>query len=244
MSFIRKMITDIREKTADMGRAEKAGYIFTYYWYHMLGAAAVIACILIFGGHFLFGQKKPAFTCVMVNQMTDDARDDRLAEDFAVWSGRSADSILIDSNYIFSYEGYSLEGANESYYDKFFLKWGNAELDAVIIEEDFYQFCKKMRGRFQSLEEYDTGTLPLYEDDGAATAIVLENQKRIAPLDQDRRGKLLLAFPGSGSHKEACQQFIDFIATGVLGSSVPYGTAGFKPDVHSHYNTDRRGSKC
>lgn len=145
MSFIRKNIQDIKEKTAGMGRAEKAGYIITYYWYHMLGIAAAFALIVIFGGHFLFGQKKPEFTCVMVNQMTDDARDDRLAEAFAACAGLSPDRVLIDSNYIFSYEGYEMEGLNESYYDKFFLKWGNAELDAVIVEEEFYHFCKKMR---------------------------------------------------------------------------------------------------
>lgn len=219
MSFIRKKIREIQEKTAGMSGAEKAGYLVTYYWYHMLGMVAVIACIVIFGGHFVFGQKKPEFTCVMVNQMTDDARDDRLAEDFAVWAGLSPDRVLVDSNYIFSYEGYTMEGVNESYYDKFFLKWGNAELDAVIVEEEFYHFCKEMRGRFQSLEEYDTGTLPLYMDDGAATAILLDDQELITPLGQERRGKLLLAFPSSGKHPKACQQFLDFIQSGVLNGA-------------------------
>lgn len=223
MSLIKKNIRDIKEKTIDMGRAEKAEYIFTYYWHYMLGMAAAAALLVIFGGHVLFGQKEPEFTCVIVNQMTDDARDDRLAEDFAVWAGLEPDRVLIDSNYIFSYQGYTVEGANESYYDKFFLKWGNAELDAVIIEEEFFHFCKEMRGRFQSLEEYDTGSLPLYEDDGAAVAVVLDGQELIAPFGAQRRGKLLLAFPGSGKRFEACQKFLDYLQAGggLLGKRTP-----------------------
>ncbi len=213
MSFIKKNIRDIKEKTAGMGRAEKAGYIITYYWYHMLGIAAAAVLLVIFGGHILFGPKEPEFTCVIVNQMTDDARDDRLAEDFALWAGLAPDRVLIDSNYIFSYKGYTMEGANESYYDKFFLKWGNAELDAVIVEEEFFHFCEEMRGRFQSLEGYDTGTLPLYEDGGAAKAVVLDGQELIAPLGE-RHGKLLLAFPGSGEHERACQMFLEYLQEG------------------------------
>ncbi len=107
MSLIKKNIRDIKEKTIGMGRAEKAEYIFTYYWHYMLGMAAAAALLVIFGGHVLFGQKEPEFTCVIVNQMTDDARDDRLAEDFAVWAGLEPDRVLIDSNYIFSYQGYT-----------------------------------------------------------------------------------------------------------------------------------------
>ena len=65
---------DIREKTAGMSRQEKINYIFTYYWYHMLGIAAVFLLIIIFGGHILFGEKRPVFSCVIVNQVTDERK--------------------------------------------------------------------------------------------------------------------------------------------------------------------------
>lgn len=213
---------DIREKTADMGRQEKISYIFTYYWYHMLGIAAVILLIVIFGGHFLFGEKRPVFSCVIVNQVTDDARDDRIAGDFAVWSGLPENRVSLDSNYHFSYEGFQMQGLNESYYDKFFLKWSNSELDAIIFEEDFYQFCKKMDGTFRNLDELDTGTLPLYADDGKSTAIILEGQDLFQPLRETGSRKLLLAFPNNGKHKEECQQFIDYIS----GEFLSYAQGG------------------
>lgn len=206
-------IKDIREKTAGMSRSEKLGYIVTYYWYHILGIAALVLFVVIFVGHFLFGEKPPLFSCVMVNMVTDDARDDRLAEGFAECLGLPENRVLVDSNYHFSYEGVSLQGVNESYYDKFFLKWSNSELDAVIMEEDLYQYCKKMNGTFRDLDEYDTGNLVLYEDeeDGMHTAVVLDSQELIRPLRQAGSSRLLLVFPRQGRHEEKCQEFIDYI---------------------------------
>ncbi len=206
-----RYIKDIREKTAGMSKGEKADYILTYYWYHILGVVVAVLLIVIFAGHFLFGEKRPLFSCVIVNRVTDDSRDDKMAEEFAAQSGLPQDRISIDSNYIFSYKGVRMQGVNESYYDKFFLRWSNSELDAVILEEDFYKFCRKMDGTFRNLDEFDTGTLPLYEDGGVSTAIVLTDQERIPSLWNTERKKLLLAFPNNGKHETECQQFIDYI---------------------------------
>lgn len=206
----------IREKTAGMGRAEKFDYIVTYYWYYMLGIAAVFLLVVIFAGHWIFGAKPPLFSCVAVNCVADDVRDGRIAAGFSEWSGLPENRISIDSNYHFSYEGMRMQGVNESFYEKFFLKWGNAELDAIILEEDFYHFCKKMDGTFRNLDGFDTGTLSLYEDDGAYTAIVLDGQETFLPLQDAQNGRLLLVFPKNGNHGQECQQFIDYMKSGAF----------------------------
>ena len=62
---------DIKEKTSGMGRKEALAYIFTYYWYHMLAFVSVAALIFLFAAHYGSGNKKPLFTCMIVNQQTD-----------------------------------------------------------------------------------------------------------------------------------------------------------------------------
>lgn len=215
MLFMNEYRMDIREKTAGMDRKQRFEYILTYYWYHMLGAAAALLLVIIFAGHFLFGEKPPLFACAVVNQVPDNARDGRIAKGFAESLGLPENRISIDSDYNFSYEGVRIEGVNESNFDKFFLKWGNSELDAVILEEDFYLYCKKMDGTFRNLDEFHTGTLPLYEDGAVHTAIVLEGQE-FQSLRQAGGEKLLLVFPNNGKHAKECQQFIDYIGMGAL----------------------------
>lgn len=85
--LLKKWIADIKEKTADMDKKETCSYIAEYYWPHILGAFSAVALILLFDGHYLTGNKKPAFTCVIVNQMTDAERDQRAAAAFAGMAG-------------------------------------------------------------------------------------------------------------------------------------------------------------
>ena len=65
----------IRENTAGMNGREKADYVLTYYWYHILGFAAALGLVLFLIIHFGFRQAPPVFTCVLVNQDINFARD-------------------------------------------------------------------------------------------------------------------------------------------------------------------------
>lgn len=73
--YIQSCISDIRTKTAKMTKGEAFAYVMTYYWYHILGIVAVIGLVIFLPVHFIFGNKKPVFTCVMVNQEISFTRD-------------------------------------------------------------------------------------------------------------------------------------------------------------------------
>lgn len=200
---------EIREKTSGMGRKEACSYIFTYYWYHMLGIAAAAALILLFAVHYGFGNKKPVFTCVIVNQVTDGEEDLRLRDDFAGWAGLQKERIVIDSSYLFSYGDLRMEGANESSYEKFFFQWRNRELDAVIVPESFYRHCKGMGGSFHLLEEREiteAGGLP-YMDEGECRAVLLNEAGLMEKLRADRMKSCCWHFLRPGSCQKRVKAF-------------------------------------
>ena len=211
--YIQKCISDIRTKTAKMNRGESIAYVITYYWYHILLTVAFVGLFLFLIIHFAFGNRKPVFTCVLVNQEINYSRDGELENAFADFAEAKANRIDIDSNYNMSYGDVKLEGVNESSYEKFFFKWRNKELDAVILPESFYRFCKEMGGEYRGLDELDTGDLPLYEDGGEHTGILIDETGFGEKWITNETGeKLLLVFPGDGKHEEMCQKFLDFVA--------------------------------
>lgn len=196
---MKRYFADLKENMKGMDRKEAASYIKSYYWYHIL-CGICAAVLLVFGVfHFtVLAKVRPVFTCVMVNQEIDSARDRKLADAFSQNLGISEGEIVIDSDYVFSYGDVKLESANESSYEKFFFKWQNEELDAVIIPESFYQYLKEMGGDFYPLDDMETGSFPVYGDGGRKTALIL-------------RDGLLLAFPDNGKHKTICEKFIKYM---------------------------------
>lgn len=206
-----KLIDDYKDKTQSMNRQEKMEYTLTYYWYHMLGIVAVIGFILFLILHIKFGMQKPEFTCVLVNQEIDYERDERLAHEIAKELELKDEYVLVDSDFQISYENVKLTGINESSYEKFFFKWQNEEIDAVILPESFYHYCKKAGGTFKNVEELGAAGLSLYEDDGCYRAIYIEDTGLMEVLKSDRKEPLLLAFPDTGQHEEKCNRFITYI---------------------------------
>ena len=190
---------DFKEKTSKMTKREVFSYIVSYYWPHILGCISIVALIFLFGSHYLFGNVKPSFTCVMVNQKSDIKKDNRIAETYADFAGLEKEKVVIDSEYLFSYGDVKLEGVNESSYEKFFFQWNNGELDAVIMSEDFYKYCKGMGGTFRNIK--DTGNFEAYMDDGICTAAVLEEKGSNKTESGEKNAKLLLVFPETGKHK-------------------------------------------
>lgn len=200
--MLRRWILDIQEKTFKMNRREKFSYVMTYYWYHMLIAVTVVALVVLFSSHFVL-RKELEFTCVAVNQRMDEEWEKTIAEGFSKELEVGTSRVAVDSSYQFSYDDIKMEGVNESSYEKFFLKWQNGELDAVILSESFYRHCVKMSGRFLEVDKMGVEGMQIYEDDGKNTAVV---------LDEDCNGEaLLLAFPSSGKHEEICRKFIAFM---------------------------------
>lgn len=209
--LLRRYLDDIKEKTAGMSMKEKVSYVFTYYWYHMLIIVSIIALIFFTVRFYVFGNKRPEFTCVIANQAMDDERDARIAQAFAEENGLDPELVVVDSDYVFSYGDLQVEGANESSYEKFFLKWGNEEIDAVILSESMYEFCRDMRGEFRSLNNMDTSGFETYTDDGKVTAVVLGQDEFMEAATGKTDEKLLLAFPDNGQHGELCDEFLECI---------------------------------
>lgn len=194
-----------------MSMKEKVSYVFTYYWYHMLIIVSIIALIFFTVRFYVFGNKKPEFTCVIANQAMDDERDARIAQAFAEENGLDPELVVVDSDYVFSYGDLQVEGANESSYEKFFLKWGNEEIDAVILSESMYEFCRDMRGEFRSLDNMDTSGFETYTDDEKVTAVVLGQDEFLEAATGKTDEKLLLAFPDNGKHGDLCDEFLECI---------------------------------
>lgn len=203
-------IRDIKEKTSNMNRKDTMKYIFTYYWYHILIAMAAFVLIFIFIVHYST-VKKPEFTCVFVDEQVDVQRDNLWTEEFAKIAKKDKDKIVIDSNYNFSFGDMQLEGVNESSYEKFFLKWRNNELDAVILSESFYQYCKELGGEFRNLEAWDTKDYELYEDDNKPRAVVLGTDEFTEKVTGKKDEKLLLAFPKDGKNEKMSQLFMNYV---------------------------------
>lgn len=209
--FLRRYLDDIKEKTVGTSRQEKASYVFTYYWYHILIIISIIVLIFFTVRFYVFGNQKPEFTCVLVNQEMDDNRDARIAQIFAEENGIDPERVTVDSDYVFSYGDVQLQGVNESSYDKFFLKWRNEEIDAVILSESMYEFCREMRGEFRSLKDMDTSGFETYTDGGEVTAVVLGMDKFMEEATGTTEEKALLAFPDNGKHAELCDDFLQCI---------------------------------
>lgn len=210
--FIKNIRQNIKSNTSTMTKEEKAEYIITYYWPHILGTFAIIALLVFLPVHFVFGNQKPEFTLVMVNQDINPQRDKKIAKAFAKESKISQKRINVDSDFNLSYGDVQLEGVNESSYEKFFFKWQGGELDAVIMPESFYRYCKELGGEFTDVKEFDTGNLSLYTDGQKVSGIlVTDAQINAMKLDKTSKEDDIILFPSTGQHKEAVQKFLHFL---------------------------------
>lgn len=184
---------DIREKTADMDREQAFTYIVSYYWYHILIACILAGLVLLLIYHIGWGDRRKEFTCVLINQEVDYARDKEIAREFGVYSGLEAEEILIDSDYQISYRDKKLESVKESSYEKFFFNWQAGEIDAMVMPESFYEYCQDQGGVFME-EKIPVG----------ATRI---KDSLIAGEDDP----VYLVFAADTKHERACEQFRKYL---------------------------------
>lgn len=201
------IIRNIKEQTKDMDTKGKLEYIRTYYWYHILGICAFAGLVIFLVFHFAFPEEKPLFTCALVNQQIDQDRDESLENNFAENSGLSKKQIVFDSDYVISYDGNEKEGNNESSFDKFFFQWSGGELDAVVMDKDFLEYCIEVGGEFYQAKDFDTGNLSLCRVDEVSAISLKDTAIEESLIGDD----LVVAFPATGKHKEACQKFVDYL---------------------------------
>lgn len=209
--MITKYINDIKTKTSGMSKLQKLEYIITYYWYHILIIAIVLFLSVALLKNIFIPKTETEFTCVLVNQQIDFERDELLKQGFAEYSKLDLDSIVINSDYNFSYGDVQLEGVNESSYEKFFLKWGNNELDCIIMPESLYKYSKEMGGTYLNLNEFDTGDLPLYKDGTSYTAVLVNETAISEYMVSIQDEPLLLVFPSNSTHLDKCEQFLSYL---------------------------------
>lgn len=218
---MRRYLRDIEEKTSGMSGKEKCSYVWTYYWYHILIFVSVAALIFLFGAHYGFGNKKPLFTCIIVNQETDGERDLGVRDGFAGSTGIPKERVVIDSDYHFSFDGFQIEGTNESSYEKFFFQWRNQEIDAVVLSESFYRHCKEMGGSFRALNdgimEVAEMDLQAYVDEGECRAVILGSDTFTKMVTGKEDEKLLLAFPESGRNLDESRLFLKYVCERMRG---------------------------
>lgn len=211
---MKKYIQDICRQTAGMSFQQKLEYIITYYWYHMLGISLAVVLVVFSIVHFAVGKKEPYFSAALINQPIDYGRGEEMETAFSDYlEGHEGCIVDISSDYNFSYGDVRLEGVNESSYEKFFFRLGGGELDVAIMPESFYRHCLEMDVEFLDISEMMTGNLPVYADKGKQTAVYAEKTRLYGWLQNDTGETLLLVFPASGTHREACQEFLDFLGT-------------------------------
>lgn len=210
------ILKDVREKTAGMDREQKLAYIGTYYWYHILFVAVGLFLVILLIRHLFFGEPPKEFTLIMVNQAIDFERDEKLLQDFGEAAGIDRKRIEVDSNYVFSYVGKQIEGANESSFDKFFFRLGGGELDGAIIPESFYRYCMELEYEFADLgamltsEQKSRYQDQLLEQGGVYNGIYAEDTPLMDYLDQEADDPVILVFFEKEEHREADRTFLEF----------------------------------
>ena len=87
------------------------------------------------------------------------------------------------------------------------------ELDAVIMTESFYEYCKEVGGEFRDLDAWgiDTGTYEKYQDNGKITGIALGTDRMTEKVTGTGE-KLLLVFPSNGRHEKASKMYLKYVS--------------------------------
>lgn len=216
---MRKWIDDIRTKTKDMSREQTMEYVMMYYWYHILLGAIALGLVLLLIYHVGWGKnRKPDFSCVIVNQEVDFSRDAEIMEDFSAYSGIRTKKLSIDSDYLISYEEVQLPEANESSYEKFFFNWSSGVIDAMILPQSFYEYCRGLGGEFRDFRELvpeketDIPEGLMYQESGEEYCAMYIKGSRLEKWVRMEEGDpLLLVFPIEMKHKEPAGEFLQYV---------------------------------
>ena len=240
-----KWAEDIRLKTKNMDRDARLEYVLCYYWHHLLLGTLLFGLLLLGIYHAAWGRRKPDFSVAVVNQEIDLARDQEIQEEFAAFAGLSPKQVQVDSDYLTSYDtatddsvwngayrSTGLKGMEQSSFEKFFLGWQAGAIDAVVIPQSFYRYCKSQNGTFLELSELEgyketdagegkhaqealeRGTdgrqLFFVDEDGACTGVYVEHTGMSGDFAHNGKDPYILVFPADMAHKEAAGKFLEY----------------------------------
>lgn len=216
---MKKWIEDIRTKTKEMTREQAVEYVLMYYWYHILLGTIALGLVILLVYHVGWGKnRKPDFTCVIINQEVDFSRDTEITEDFSAFSGIKAKKLSIDSDYLISYGDVQLPEANESSYEKFFFNWSSGVIDVMVLPESFYKYCLELGGEFRDLRELvpedRRGRLEeqRYQENGQAYAgIYVKGTALERWLQMEEEDPLVLVVPIEMKHEELGGVFLEYV---------------------------------
>ena len=197
--FFRRWIEDIRSKTKGMSGSDRAEYIAEYYWYHILLAFIGVGLAVLIVYHVTVGRRTVSFACVIVNEMTDYERDRSLSDELAKVMNLDAGHIRVDSDYHVSYTGHTETGKNESDYEKFFFGWSMGELDAVIMPESFFAYCRELGGEFRNV--FGDGMF----------CVPLAKTRLSGKIEENSEDPMVIAFPANGKNEKEAEAFLHYI---------------------------------
>lgn len=221
--MIKKWTEDIKIKTKDMDRDAKVAYVMNYYWYHILLGVLMMGLLILGIYHVSWGKKRTDFSMVIVNQDINYSRDESIQDAFAQYAGIPAKQVQVDSDYLISYGNVRLQGINESSYEKFFFSWSAGTIDAVVMPESFYYYCKEQNGTFVALEDL-LKEVELTEDlltdrsdngrflteDGTAVGVYVDQTRLSESFRQNESDPYVLVFPMEMKHKKAAGKFLEY----------------------------------
>lgn len=235
--MIREWAEDIRTKTKDMGRGQKAEYVLHYYWYHILLSVLSLGILTLGIYHVTWGRKTVDFSLVFVNQDINYERDSEICKEFAAASGIREKGIQIDSDYLLSYDAVRLDGVNESSYEKFFFNWSYGRIDAMVIPKSFYAYCKRQGGEYTDPIDLlpAAAKLPaasLFWDGETCAGIYADGLYIQNKLKQDKRDPYILVFPAQIRHTNSAVKFLEYCLQ-------PYKTKGLGHTI----SEDRKGEQ-
>ncbi len=195
-----RWIREMKEKTATIDKEERVSYIAEYYWYHILLTflAFFLLCLLVY--HVTLGRQSIELTVSIVNEETDDERDETLSQLLAELTGIEAGEISVDSNYKVAYNATS--ETDYTGYDKFFFGWSQGELDVVVMPTSFLEYCIDLGGELRTINE------------NGSVSIALANTIFATQIEDNEEDPLVVVFPSNGQHETAAESVMENLVNG------------------------------
>ncbi|MEE3456554.1 MAG: hypothetical protein VZQ82_00780 [Lachnospiraceae bacterium] len=132
---LKALLENEKNRIMSVPKAERAGYILTYYWLWIAGVAgAVIFAVYLIHNAF-FTPKENWFYALFVNVIETDGTVEELREGFISYAGydTSEKNVVINANSYF--DASKTGGTNNNYFQAFAALVESGDLDAVVTSE-------------------------------------------------------------------------------------------------------------
>ena len=132
---LKALLENEKNRIMSVPKAERAGYILTYYWLWIAGVVgAVIFAVYLIHNAF-FTPKENWFYALFVNVVETDSAVEELREGFISYAGydTSEKNVVINANSYF--DASKTGGTNNNYFQAFAALVESGDLDAVVTSE-------------------------------------------------------------------------------------------------------------